>query len=136
MSGSTLIELSYISKAKQPFTQVELLQLFDNAFKFNSAHNITGVLFYENQYFAQILEGSQINISFLWKKIRNDSRHEIVRELDFQELEERNFPRWGMRFFSADRIVRHIPELRGYLDGLPEHDEKLLALMRSVRDLE
>ena len=135
MSGNALIEFSYISKAKHPFTHLELVHLFDNSFKFNEAHKITGVLFYENQYFVQILEGSQSNISFLWKKIRNDARHEIVRELDFQEIVERNFPKWGMRFFGADRIAKYIPELRGYLDGLPEHDEQLLTLMRSVRDL-
>lgn len=132
MSGDTLIEFSYISKAAKPFTSLELVQLFDHAFKFNEAHGITGVLFYENQYFAQIIEGAQTNISSLWKKIRNDSRHEIIRELDVQSLEKRNFPMWSMRFFGADRIAKYIPELRGYLDGLPEHDVRLLSLMRSA----
>ncbi|WP_353432960.1 BLUF domain-containing protein [Polynucleobacter sp. MWH-UH23A] len=88
MDRQSLIEFSYISRAKDPFSKLQLVQLFDKAFNFNTANRITGVLFYENRYFAQILEGTREDISHLWKRIQNDNRHVIIRELDFREIHE------------------------------------------------
>ena len=136
MDRQSLIEFSYISRAKDPFSKLQLVQLFDKAFNFNTTNRITGVLFYENRYFAQILEGTREDISHLWKQIQNDSRHVIIRELDFREINERTFPSWGMRFFGADRIAKYIPNLKQHLNGLPENDSKLLTLMRSVAALD
>lgn len=136
VENQSLIEFSYISRAKDPFSKLQLVQLFDKAFSSNTANQITGVLFYENRYFAQILEGSREDISRLWKKIQNDNRHVIIRELDFREIDERAFPNWGMRFFGADRIAKYIPGLKGCLNGLSDNDTKLLTLMRSVAALD
>jgi hypothetical protein len=136
MYRQSLIEFSYISRAKDPFSKLQLVQLFDKAFNFNTANRITGVLFYENRYFAQILEGTREDISHLWKRIQNDNRHVIIRELDFREIHDRAFPSWGMRFFGADRIAKYTPNLKQHLNGLPENDSKLLTLMRSVAALD
>ncbi|QWD59511.1 BLUF domain-containing protein [Polynucleobacter sp. MWH-UH35A] len=132
----SLIEFGYISRAKNRFSNLELIQLFDKAFNFNTANGITGVLFYENRYFAQILEGTREDISRLWKQIQNDNRHVIIREIGFREIDQRTFPSWGMRFFGADRIAKHVPNLKQHLNGLPGSDSKLLTLMRSVAALD
>jgi hypothetical protein len=136
MDRQSLIEFSYISRAKDPFSKLQLVQLFDKAFYFNNTNQITGVLFYENRYFAQILEGTRKDISSLWKRIQKDNRHVIIRELDFREIDQRAFPNWGMRFFGADRIAKYTPGLKNYLNGLPENDSTLLNLMRSVAALD
>jgi len=109
-----------------------LIQLFDGAYKFNQAQGITGVLFYEKQYFAQILEGNGQTVSALWKRIRQDPRHEIIRELSCQNIDKRHFPNWSMRFFGAENIVKYVPQLSDCLSELPEDDVHLLTLMRSV----
>jgi hypothetical protein len=44
----------------------------------------------------------------------------------------RSFPAWSMRFFLAKEIIAKMPNLNGVLDGLPEHDDELLRLMRSA----
>lgn len=129
-----LMELSYISKSVKPLVILELVQLFDAAYKFNQAHGITGVLFYENQHFAQIIEGNNITISALWKRIQADPRHEIIRELTCQKIEARGFPHWSMRFYGAHNLTQYMTQLRDNLDGLPEHDDQLLTLMRSMID--
>ena len=131
-----LIEFSYISRSKNSFSNLQLIQLFDKAFNFNTANRITGVLFYENRYIAQILEGTREDNSHLWKKIQNDNRHVIIRELGFREIDQRTFPSWGMRFFGADQISKYVPNLKEHLNSLPENDSKLLTLMRSVAALD
>ena len=132
MNEGPLIEFSYISKATSPMVTLQLIQLFDGAYKFNQAQGITGVLFYEKQYFAQILEGNGQTVSALWKRIRQDPRHEIIRELSCQNFDKRHFPNWSMRFFGAENIVKYAPQLSDCLSELPEDDVHLLTLMRSV----
>ena len=69
---------------------------------------------------------------FLWEKIQGDPRHHQIRLLKVEEIKERAFPAWSMRFFLAKEIVQKMPKLIGVLDGLPEHDDELLSLMRSA----
>jgi hypothetical protein len=132
VNNGSLLELGYVSKAVKPLVTIELVQLFDAAYKFNQAHGITGILFYENQYFAQIIEGKNTTVSALWKRIQKDPRHEIMRELSCHEIKERNYPHWSMRFFGAHNLAKNLELLRDNLDGLPGHDDQLLNVMRMV----
>ena len=90
------------------------------------------MLFYENQHFGQILEGPRAEVTKMWEKIQRDPRHQQVRLLKMEEIAERSFPAWSMRFFLAKEIIAKMPKLTGVLDGLPEHDDELLRLMRTA----
>lgn len=57
MSKSQLISVSYISKATQDMGVLALMRLTDQAAQLNQKLGLSGVLFYENQHFGQILEG-------------------------------------------------------------------------------
>ncbi|CAM3636081.1 BLUF domain-containing protein [Polynucleobacter brandtiae] len=129
-----LIELSYISKATQDMGLSSLIHLFDVSLKWNDDHGLTGVLFYENQFFSQIIEGKRADVQEIWGKIQKDYRHQIVRQLAFNSIQERAFPNWGIRFYGGDLIAKDVPHLTGLLDGIPNHDVELLAAMRSVSD--
>jgi predicted sulfurtransferase len=134
MSKSPLISVSYISKATQDMGVLALMRLTDQAAQLNQKLGLSGVLFYENQYFGQILEGPRAEVIKVWEKIQKDSRHQQVRLLKMEEIKERSFPAWSMRFFLAKEIIAMMPNLTGVLDGLPEHDVELLRLMRSAAD--
>jgi hypothetical protein len=129
-----LIELSYISKATQDMGLSSLIHLFDVSLKWNDDHGLTGVLFYENQFFSQIIEGRRSDVQMIWEKIQKDYRHHVVRQLAFNGIQERAFPNWGIRFYGGDLIAKDVPHLTGLLDGIPDHDVELLAAMRSVSD--
>lgn len=109
-----------------------LMRLTDQSAQLNQQLAITGVLFYENQHFGQTIEGPGLAVMGLWEKIKLDPRHHHVRMLEMADIEARNFPGWSMRFFLAKEIVKKMPQLRGLLNGLPEHDDQLLSLMRST----
>lgn len=134
MSQSQLISISYISKATQDMGVLALMRLKDQAAQLNQKLGLSGVLFYENQHFGQILEGPRAEATKIWEKIQRDPRHHQVRLLKMEEITERSFPAWSMRFFFAKEIIAKIPNLTGVLDGLPEHDVELLRLMRSAAE--
>lgn len=134
MSQPPLISVSYISKATQDMGVLALMRLTDQASQLNQQLDLSGVLFYENQYFGQILEGPRAEVMKIWEKIQRDPRHQQVRLLKMEEIKERSFTAWSMRFFLAKEIIAKIPNLTGVLDGLPEHDVELLRLMRSAAE--
>ena len=132
MSQSPLVAISYISKATQDMGVLALMRLTDQAAQLNQKLDLSGVLFYENQHFGQILEGPRAEVIKIWEKIQRDPRHQQVRLLKMEDIKERSFPAWSMRFFLAKEIVAKMPSLTGVLDGLPEHDVELLRLMRTA----
>ncbi|MEY4496403.1 MAG: hypothetical protein RL744_1467 [Pseudomonadota bacterium] len=132
MSESLLISISYISRATQDMGVLALMRLMDQAAQLNQKLGLSGVLFYENQHFGQILEGPRAEVTKIWEKIQRDPRHQQVRLLKMEEIAERSFPAWSMRFFLAKEIIAKMPNLTGVLDGLPEHDDELLRLMRTA----
>ena len=127
-----LVELSYVSKATQDMGLSSLVRLFDVAHKWNQGQELTGVLFYEGGYFAQILEGRRKDVLFIWEKIQKDYRHKVLHRIDLDEIDQRLFPGWALRFYGGDQITKDVPQLAGVLDGLPTHDDELLRIMRSV----
>ena len=100
MSQSTLISVSYISKATQDMGVLALMRLTDQAAQFNQKLGLSGVLFYENQHFGQILEGPREAVMKLWEKIEQDPRHQQVRLLKMEDIEERNFPAWPKKLLQ------------------------------------
>ena len=127
-----LVELSYVSKATQDMGLSSLVHLFDVARNWNLDHELTGALFYENGHFAQILEGKRKDVLFIWGKIQKDYRHKILHRIELDEIDQRLFSNWALRFYGGDQIARDVPHLAGLLDGLPSHDVELLRIMRSV----
>ena len=129
-----MISVSYISKATQEMGVLALMRLTDQAAQLNQKLGLSGVLFYENQHFGQILEGPRAEVTKIWEKIQQDPRHHKVRLLKIEEIKERSFPAWSIRFFLAKEIIAKMPNLTGVLDGLPEHDVELLRLMRTAAE--
>jgi hypothetical protein len=127
-----LVELSYISKATHDMGLSGLVHLFDVARRWNLDHELTGALFFENGHFAQILEGKRKDVLFIWEKIQKDYRHKVLHRIELDEIDQRLFPNWALRFYGGDQIAKDVPHLVGLLDGLPSHDDELLRIMRSV----
>lgn len=127
-----LVELSYVSRATQDMGLSSLVHLFDVSFNWNQSHDLTGVLFYENGHFAQILEGRREDVILIWEKIQTDYRHQVLHRIELEEIDQRLFPSWALRFYGGDQIAKDVPHLLGLLDELPSHDVELPRIMRSV----
>ncbi len=128
-----LIELSYVSQATNDMGILGLMNLLEDAVHKNKRNGITGVLFYDNRIFGQIIEGYPQNVELIWKDINSDPRHTDVQVLDINTLQKRRFSKWSMKFYGSDEISQYVPELKmGLRDAHDNLPSEILTLMRSV----
>jgi hypothetical protein len=128
-----LIELSYVSKASNDMGILGLMNLLEDAVHKNKRNGITGVLFYDNRIFGQIIEGYPQHVELIWKAINVDPRHLEVQVLGINPLQKRRFSNWSMKFYGSDEISQYVPELKmGLRDGHDNLPNEILTLMRSV----
>lgn len=96
MTPSHLYQLIYSSEATSSFNKSDLFHLVEQARDKNYRHQITGLLLFYNQFFLQILEGTQHHITTLFNVILQDKRHHNVLLLKQAPVLERQFPQWSM----------------------------------------
>ncbi|SHI86673.1 Sensors of blue-light using FAD [Hymenobacter daecheongensis DSM 21074] len=126
MPTPTLFHLVYQSTATTPFTDQELEALLIQSRAWNTAHNLTGVLLYSHGDIMQVLEGSQEEVHYIFKRIARDFRHARLMKLSDGPIEQRNFSQWSMGFKAVD--PQDFDHLTGYLnlakpDTLPTNSD-------------
>ena len=127
-----LVELSYLSEAVSDMSFLGLMRLLESARVFNQQYGITGILYYDNQQFGQIIEGEYANVMKAWKRIQEDDRHHRIELLEIREITERSFPEWLMRFYGGETLVRDYPVLAGMVAGMDKYSLILLNKMRAA----
>jgi Sensors of blue-light using FAD len=125
-----LVELSYLSEAVSDMSFLGLMRLLESARAFNQKNGVTGILFYDNQQFGQIIEGERASVMKLWKRIQEDKCHHRVELLEITEITERNFSDWLLRFYGGEILTRDYPDLVDMVGGMDKHS---LALMNKMR---
>jgi len=68
----------------------------------NPETGITGLLFYHNQRFLQIIEGEKQSLEDLMSIIAKDKRHRNIERLIDQPIKKRGFNKWNMDAFNLD----------------------------------
>lgn len=94
-------ELIYSSIETRAMTERDLHDLLEEAREKNKRLGVTGLLFYYNKEFAQILEGDKNVIFELYERIRLDPRHRGVELFWDAPINERGFSNWSMGFATA-----------------------------------
>ena len=128
-----LIELSYLSVAVSDMSFLGLMRLLESARAFNQMHGITGILFYDNQQFGQVIEGERVNVMKAWKRIQEDKRHHRVELLEIRDITERTYPDWLLRFYGGESLTKDYPALAQMVGGM---DKFSLALLNKMRETE
>lgn len=68
----------------------------------NPARGITGVLFFHNGRFVQVIEGEEDALRALMTDIEHDSRHRNIQYLVDEPVTKRGFSDWNMDSFNLD----------------------------------
>lgn len=102
---NTLKGIIYLSKATIEFNEVSLLKLATEAAKRNQLSGITGYLYFVKGTFFQYFEGDEESVKYLWEKIAVDPRHKIVNTLHNQDISNRKFPSWNMKYITNDMLT-------------------------------
>ena len=129
-----LVELSYLSEAVSDMSFLGLMRLLESARAFNQKNGVTGILFYDNQQFGQIIEGERANIMKVWKRIQEDKRHHRIELLEIREITERTYPEWLLRFYGGETLIRDYPVSAGMVGGMDKHSLALLNKMREAQN--
>jgi hypothetical protein len=104
---SDLHRLVYYSKNRIPGDDAELAASVAAILAASQANNalvqITGALIFNSGVFAQVLEGSLIEVENTFERIQRDARHGDVQVLAFDKAASRGFPSWSMGFVGNSR---------------------------------
>ena len=111
-----MLRLIYTSYAQNEFTQEALQALLEKSRKRNTSLNITGVLFYVDDAFIQVLEGPDKMVQWLYETIQNDKRHYHCKIIEKQNIDTRFFQDWSMGFCMID--TNKVATLPGFNDFL------------------
>jgi hypothetical protein len=90
----------------------EMRAILDASSRNNPPASLTGALIFNDQYFAQIMEGDRAAVTNRFCKIINDPRHSNLVIVEAKPIEQRMFTDWSMAYAGhsdeIDRIyIRH-----------------------------
>lgn len=119
MSEVNLATMCYASTATESCSSIEIGLIVEAAKKNNARSNITGMLFFGNNYFLQILEGPRNNLNILYNKIIKDERHTNMQVLELREIGSRCFHEWSMKFVDSPVVAAKICKKSGLKEFNP-----------------
>ncbi|SDO31228.1 Sensors of blue-light using FAD [Microbacterium sp. ru370.1] len=132
--SAPLTAVSYVSRAVEEFDDARLADLLAQSRRSNHEHDLSGMLLHRRGRFFQVLEGPKDAVDELMTKIRRDSRHDEVRVLLTEQIEERRFNEWTMGYEPIGVTSTPVPEgFRDTFDDLESDDDD--ASIRAVREL-
>lgn len=130
-----MLSIVYSSRAASDIGQSDLRELLTRSRSNNERDGLTGMLLYRSGYFLQVLEGPDDGVRRRLTVIEADERHDDVKVLIDETIEERLFPEWTMAFDavpsdSADQV----PGLRTTFDDLaaPRRSSETLGAVRAL----
>lgn len=94
--------ITYISKIAEPLTDAQVHDIGTISACNNQALGVTGVLVSTAGIFFQIIEGEELAVDPLYRKIVLDPRHADIFCLNTEYVTERLFPDWAMQVVNLD----------------------------------
>jgi len=137
-----LFRLIYYSKnsAVNPddtHLRADLKSILETAKRNNMANGVTGALLFNQEYFAQVLEGDRKAVSETFCRIIKDPRHSEHVILDARAISQRRFADWSMCFVGqpvAEDVQRRYCISNEFLP-MKMTAERLLGFMEELIDI-
>lgn len=101
--------VGYVSSSTDVLGVLSLTYLFLQSYWNNRRHNLTGRLYYDGSGFGIILEGQKNKIVRVARIIEQDGRHKILQKCYIQDITQRHYDDWQMRFNGASTITQLLP---------------------------
>ncbi|WP_071796356.1 BLUF domain-containing protein [Natronohydrobacter thiooxidans] len=108
-----LSECIYLSRSLIAPHSVDLLDIGRAALRNNPQHGISGCLYVDSTFFAQLLEGPLPTLHRLLAILRRDRRHVGMLILRERPLTQRRFEHWSMKIIdgTAAGVSPHLSAL-------------------------
>lgn len=99
-----LVRCLYASRPASSLQGRGLELILEQSRKNNPALGITGLLCVAEDLFVQVIEGGRDEVCELFNAIVRDDRHQQVRMLIYEEINERRFGNWTMGHVSIAKL--------------------------------
>jgi hypothetical protein len=100
-----------ICSSTRSCTDEQISQILEGARDFNARNGVSGALYLYGHTFVQYLEGDELVLDALYKRIQQDSRHTQCRLLDQRLVMLRVFQGWSMTWLVRTRETDHLIDL-------------------------
>jgi hypothetical protein len=133
----SLMRLVYASRSRlvEADRPAELGRILASARRLNRLNHVTGFLMATPAGFAQILEGETGAVEETYGRIAADPRHDQLRLLSKEPIEQRRFTGWAMAFAERDQTTEFIFGLYGVTPEAELFDQPLDTLLDLAGEL-
>ena len=114
-----LFALTYVSEASRQLRPEELDAILLDARLFNASEEITGVLFFGDGRFFQLLEGTEQAVMKTFQRLSSAKAHRGVRILSQGPADGRLFDSWHMGFVHATGSAMQALSQAAWEDAIP-----------------
>ena len=97
----------------------------------NGRVGVTGALFYNTVFFAQVLEGSFGQVQRIFERLQVDHRHSDLVVLQSGFVGQRDFPDWSMAFAAASADIE-LPARAGCFRAHTLAAQEIMSFLREV----
>jgi hypothetical protein len=110
----------------------EIEAILETARERNRQDYITGALWFDGEFFIQVLEGGRVKLTETYNRIACDPRHKNIVLAQCVPIFERSYSDWSMAFYAdtrenRNRIKRYVAQ--DFLDPRPMPPESMLKLL-------
>ncbi|WP_334189294.1 BLUF domain-containing protein [Noviherbaspirillum sp.] len=103
-----LVRLIYASRVQKNTSQSDVREILEKSVANNGRAGVTGALCFTGGIFLQCLEGDRREVSKVYHRILNDTRHADAELLMFEEVAARNFSDWNMGYLGYTQENRSL----------------------------
>lgn len=125
---------NHVTKLQQSVAK-EIRSILDACMRNNPPANITGALVFNDQYFAQILEGDRSAVTSMFCKIIKDPRHSEIVMLKAEPTNQRMFLDWSMAYAGHSESIDKIYMKHAVTIGLSPARMTAESLTSFIADL-
>ena len=129
-----MLSMVYSSAAVQDFSGDDLAALLRQSRSANARDGLTGVLMHRDGRFLQLIEGPDDVVRARMHAIEQDARHDRVRVLLEDEIDDRRFPEWTMGYEEAAGTDPATPGYRRTFDDI-DADRSVSGTLPALRAL-
>lgn len=118
-----LIRLNYASQylsGEQDLLE-DLRAILVKARTVNVAQGVCGVLYYAHGHFFQCLEGEEQQVISIYEGIRTDSRHQILKCFEIENIETASFAQWSMKYAKTSSMLQSFLNKKGIQSFQPQN---------------
>ncbi len=111
-----LVKLLYVSEAVRPPTDTDLRVLLSASLIRNRRLDVTGMLAFAGKHFVQVLEGREVAVAEVMRRVAKNPLHCELRILQREQVTRRQFGSWSMGFVTRDDLSDSLAQLHALND--------------------